>query len=187
MKATDLKRLLDKGKRNVLIPCFLLCFLWAGACLCMAETEGNLYLTPQRLFHISRSINRNLVCYDVNLVGGKLDKEKPLSVYWVNREERMGEKNGLNFFQRKMVYGYKVVEEGENSCTVTLTAYSGKKFLICRRGERYVCETTIDGKKAVLKYLYVKVSEHNPMGVDYVELHGEALSSKEEVVERITD
>ena len=91
MKATDLKRLLDKGKRNVLIPCFLSCFLWAGACLCMAETEGNLYLTPQRLFHISRSINRNLVCYDVNLVGGKLDKEKPLSVYWVNREERMGE------------------------------------------------------------------------------------------------
>lgn len=153
----------------------------------MAETEGNLYLTPQRVFHISRSINHNLVCYDVNLVDGKLDTDKPLNVYWVNREERMGEKNGLNFFQRKMAYGYKVVAEGENSCTITLTAYSGKKFTICQRGKRYVCETTIGGKEAVLKYMYVKLSDRNSMKVDYVELHGETLSSREEVVERITD
>lgn len=182
-----LKNAQDKGKLKVLASCLLSLFLLAGTCFCMAETEGNLYLTPQRLFHIARSINRNLVCYDVNLVNGKLDMKKPLSVYWMNREERMGEKNGLNFFQRKMVYGYKVVAEGENSCTITLTAYSGKKFMICQQGGRYVCETTIDGKKAVLKYLYVKVSEHNPRGVDYVELHGETLSSKEEVVERIVD
>ena len=89
---------------------------------------------------------------------------------WVNREERMGEKNGLNFFQRKMAYGYKVVAEGKNSSTVTLTAYSGKKLTICQRGNHYVCETMIGGKKAVLKYLYVKVSDHNPMGVDYQSL-----------------
>ena len=99
----------------------------------------------------------------------------------------MGEKNGLNFFQRKMAYGYKVVAEGENSCTITLTAYSGKKFTICQRGKRYVCETTIGGKEAVLKYMYVKLSDRNSMKVDYVELHGETLSSREEVVERITD
>lgn len=57
-----------------------------------SEPEENLYLTPQRLFHIARSINKNLVCYDANLVGGKLDTQKPLNVYWVNREEHMGEK-----------------------------------------------------------------------------------------------
>ena len=165
----------------------LLFLLLAGTCLYAIEPEGNLYLTPQRVFHISRSINHNLVCYDVNLVDGKLDTGKPLNVYWVNREERMGEKNGLNLFQRKMAYGYKVVAEGKNSSTVTLTAYSGKKLTICQRGNHYVCETMIGGKKAVLKYLYVKVSDHNPMGVDYVELHGETLSSREEVVERITD
>ena len=42
----------------------------------MAETEGNLYLTPQRVFHISRSINHNLVCYDVNLVDGNGREER---------------------------------------------------------------------------------------------------------------
>ena len=99
-----------------------------------SEPEENLYLTPQRLFHIARSINKNLVCYDANLVGGKLDTQKPLNVYWVNREEHMGEKNGLSFIQRKMAYGYKVVAEGNNTSTVTLTAYNGRKLEICQQG-----------------------------------------------------
>lgn len=150
-----------------------------------SEPEENLYLTPQRLFHIARSINKNLVCYDANLVGGKLDTQKPLNVYWVNREEHMGEKNGLSFIQRKMAYGYKVVAEGNNTSTVTLTAYDGRKLEICQQGAHYVCRTTINGKPAVLKYLYVKVNDRNPLSVDYVELHGESVSSKKKVTERI--
>lgn len=150
-----------------------------------AEPEGNLYLTPERLFHISRSVNRNLVCYDVNLVDGKLDEDEPLNVYWVNREERMGEKNGLNFFQRKMAYGYKVVAKGKGSSTVTLTAYPARKIEICRQGAGYACRTTINGKPAILQYMYVKVNDRNPLKVNYVELHGQTLSSKEEVTERI--
>lgn len=169
-------------KRLKLFFCFLTVFVCT---LKAAEPEDNLYLTPQRLFHISRSVNKNLVCYDVNLTNGKLNTEKPLNVYWVNREERMGEKNGLSFFQRKMAYGYKVVAKGTNSSTVTLTAYSGRKLEILQQGAHYVCRTTINGKPAVLKYLYVKVSEKNPLSVDYVELHGETISSKEKVTERI--
>lgn len=165
---------------------FLLFFMFLSFCRLQADTpQGNLYLTPQRLFHISRSINKNLVCYDANLVNGKLDTEKPLKVYWVNREERMGEKNGLSFFQRKMAYGYKVVAKGNGSSTVTLTAYSGRKLEICQQGSHYICRAVINGKPSVLKYLYVKVSDHNPLGVDYVELHGVTLSGNEEVTERI--
>ena len=139
---------MKKSLRSYLLAVLLL--LSPLMAMFAVDPDGDTYLTAERLFHIARSVNKNLVCYDVNLVEGKMDTHEPLKVYWVNREERPGETNGLSFFQRKMVYGYKVVEEGENSCTVTLTAYSGKKFLICRRGERYVCETTIDGKKAVL-------------------------------------
>lgn len=161
----------------------LACLLPVG--MMAAEPEGNLYLTPERLFHISRSVNRNLVCYDVNLVDGRLDEDEPLNVYWVNREERMGEKNGLNFFQRKMAYGYKVVAKGKESSTVTLTAYPERKFEICRQGAGYACRTTISGKPAILRYMYVKVNERNPLKVNYVDLHGQTLSSKEEVTERI--
>ena len=47
---------------------------------------GNTYPTAERLFHIARSANRNLVCYDVNLVHGRVDAKSPIKVYWVNRE-----------------------------------------------------------------------------------------------------
>lgn len=167
------------------LVCYILPLLFTIPGLKAAGPEDNLYLTPQRLFHISRSVNRNLVCYDVNLVNGKLDTRKPLNVYWVNREERMGEKEGLSFFQRKMAYGYKVVSEGNNSSTVTLTAYSKRRLEVCRQGTRYVCRTTINGKPAILNYLYVKTDEHNPLSVDYVELHGRTTDTKENVTERI--
>ncbi len=158
-------------------------------CLMMkaSSPDDDLYLTPGRLFHIARSINRNLVCYDVNTTSdGKLNTSKPINVYWINREERMGEKNGLNFFQRKMAYGYKVVDEGDDSSTVTLTAYSGCRLKICRQGTGYVCRTTINGKPSILKYIYVKVSDHNPISADYIELHGITLDAdRQEVTERI--
>lgn len=171
-------------QKKIFTLCLLLALLACGPM--QADTpQGNLYLTPQRLFHIARSINRNLVCYDANLVDGKLDTDKPLNVYWVNREERMGEKNGLSFFQRKMAYGYKVVAKGTGSSTVTLTAYSGRRLEIIQQESHCICRTTINGKPAILKYLYVKVSDHNPLGVDYVELHGVTLAGNEEVAERI--
>ena len=93
--------------KRILSACIALLLLAFSFGMKAAEPEDNLYLTPQRLFHISRSINKNLVCYDANLTNGKLDTEKPLNVYWVNREERTGEKEGLNFSQRKRAYGYK--------------------------------------------------------------------------------
>ena len=39
---------------------------------------GSTYPTPDRLFHIARSLNRNLVCYDANQTNGKLDTKSPL-------------------------------------------------------------------------------------------------------------
>ena len=43
------------------------------------ESDGNTYKTAERLFHISRSLNKNLVCYDVNLDGDKISS----SVKWL--------------------------------------------------------------------------------------------------------
>ena len=60
----------------------------------------------------------------------------------------MGEKNGLSFIQRKMAYGYKVVAEGNNTRTVTLTAYDGRKLEICQQGAQYGCSSTGNGKHA---------------------------------------
>ena len=88
------------------------------------DTDPNsTYPTPDRLFHIARSLNRNLVCYDANQTNGKLDTKEPIKVYWLNREMEPGKTNGLSFIQKKMAYGYKVVSVAEHTCTITLTAY----------------------------------------------------------------
>ena len=81
-----------------------------------ADPEEGTYPTVGRLFHIARSVNKNLVCYDVNLRDGKLDTHDPLNVYWVNREKHPGETNGLSYIQRKMAYGYKLISASDNAC-----------------------------------------------------------------------
>ena len=148
-----------------------------------SNPEGDTYPTPDRLFYIARSVNKNLVCYDANLENGKLNTHDPLHIYWVNREEHPGETNGLSYIQRKMAYGYKLISAGNNTSVVTLTAYPDKELTICEHNSRYVSITTIDGQSAILKSLYVKANPNNPLNVEYVELHGVTVETGEPVNE----
>lgn len=147
--------------------------------------EDNTYPTPERLFHIARSVNKNLVCYDVNLKNGKLNTQSPLNVYWVNREEHPGVTNGLSFFQKKMAYGYKLIAKGDNFSEVTLTAYAGKALKICKWKGKYVCTTTISDQPAILQSLYVQSKPGNPLSVEYVELRGVSIDTRTPVSEKV--
>lgn len=174
------------NKRNFkhfIISLFILCFPLAG--VYADDHEGNTYETTERLFHIARSANKNLVCYDANLIQGKLNTEKPLKVYWVNREERPGETNGLNYIQRKLAYGYKLISGNQEQCICTLTAYPDRKLTITQQGAKCICTVTINNQKAILKSLYVKANPKNPLSVEYVELRGVAVDSNEVVTERV--
>ena len=71
------------GKRLVALTAFLLCTFIASSHI--NSPEENTYPTTERLFHIARSVNKNLVCYDVNLENGKLNTKTPLNVFWLNR------------------------------------------------------------------------------------------------------
>ena len=114
-----------------------------------ADPEEGTYPTVGRLFHIARSVNKNLVCYDVNLRDGKLDTHDPLNVYWVNREKHPGETNGLSYIQRKMAYGYKLISASDNACVCSLTAYPSRQLTITKRDSRYVCYITINNQQAI--------------------------------------
>ena len=150
------------------------------------DSDGDTYTTKERLFYITRSLNKNLVCYDYRLTDGRLDKKDPIHVYWVNREEKVGQKEDINFFQRKMAYGYKQTEKSEDQVVFTLTAYP--KRLMTLKGnasDGYACYTTIGGKPAQLKSLYVKTKPGNPMSVEYVELRGISVEGGEPVTEQV--
>lgn len=137
----------------------------------------------QRLFHIARSVNKNLVCYDVNTVNGKLDTKNPIHVYWLNREERPGMKDELNALQRRLAYGYKVRSTGNNEANVSLTAYNKRQLRICQQNKKWVAVIKINGKDCRLDELYVKAK--GAMSVEYVELRGTPLAGGKQITERI--
>lgn len=141
--------------------------------------------SPNRLFHIERSKNRNLVCYDVNLSEGVLDLKQPLDIYWVNQEENLGEIKGLSGIQKRLAYGYKIVSKGDDTCKITLTAYSERELTIRREADRYICIITINNQPCILQKLYVKAKESNSLSVEYVELTGRSISSGEKVTEKV--
>ncbi|MCC8144208.1 MAG: DUF4833 domain-containing protein [Tannerellaceae bacterium] len=154
------------------------------ACPLFAQEKGE--TSANRLFHIERSKNRNLVCYDINLrADGLLNLKQPLEVYWVNREERPGEVKGLSGMERRFAYGYKVTQTGDNTCKVTLSAYPGRELTIYREGDNYLCTIEIDGQQAILQKLYVKAKESNSLMVEYVELTGISRTTGQQVTERV--
>ncbi len=151
------------------------------------DTDPNsTYPTPNRLFHIARSLNRNLVCYDANQANGKLDTKEPVKVYWLNREKEPGKTNGLSFIQKKMAYGYKVVSVAEHTCTITLTAYPERELTICREGITSSAGVKIRRSEAILQSLYVKASPNNPLNVEYVELQGITTDTGVPVTEKVS-
>jgi hypothetical protein len=146
---------------------FLLLFVWV-LCLCDASAQN-------RLFFVSRNLNRNIIVYDVQLKNGELDMEKPLHVYWYNQEHNPVTTNELNFIQRKLAYGYTVEDRGENEVMVKLKAYKQRPVKVCKRNGEWVAIATINGKKCILTEIYA----HCPTktSCDYMELHGKALNN----------
>lgn len=138
-----------------------------------------------RLFHIERSKNKNLVCYDVNLSNGVLDLKEPLDIYWVNQEEHFGEIKGLSGIQKRLAYGYKIVSRENDACKITLTAYPERELIIRKEKDQYKCIITINNQPCILQKLYVKAKASNSLSVEYVELTGHSIHSGEKITEKV--
>ena len=164
----------------------LLLFLFPLLTLSAQGTDGNTYTTAERMFYITRSLNRNLVCYDAHLENGKLDSEDPIKVYWVDREKHPGKTEGLNYIQRKMAYGYKLISQEGNNYICSLSAYPKRHITMTQKSDgTYVCYITINNERAILQSLYVKSYPKNSLKVEYVELRGISLQTNKEISEKI--
>ena len=152
--------------------------LFIALCIALAlQAKG------PRLFHISRSLNKNIVCYDARVSGGKIDAKNPIHVYWQNNEERPGEEDELNALQRRLAFGVKVKSVGNNEAYVTLVAYSKRSVHVCQRSGKWVALVDINGRECRLKEIYVKA--RGPMSVEYIELRGTATADGKQQKETI--
>lgn len=172
-------------QRRMIVRFVFCCWVIFFACPAYTYSQENTYPAKNRLFHIERSLNRNLVCYDVNVTGGKPDRKEPLNVYWVNREKEPGKISGLNAIQKRYAYGYALVSQEEESFKITLKAHKNKILTVRKQGQTYVCVTEIDNQPAILRTLYVKSKESNSLKVEYVELRGIGMESGKPLTERI--
>ena len=79
----------------------------------------------KQLFFLQRTPNSNNIIYELNYKDGVVDKEDPIPVFWIRYKEE-GQKEDLNYIQRKFAYGVKSKEIGYNK--YELNFVSCKKY-----------------------------------------------------------
>lgn len=152
--------------KTIITRSLLLLLLWI--------TTLGTHAAGDRLFRIDRSLNKNIVVYDVQLKGGGLDTKNPINVYWLRNQTQEGLVKELSMIERKLAFGYKVVSASPTEATVTLTACSKRKIKVTKRSGKWVATVTINGKECILDHIYVK--SKGSMAVEYIELHGKTLN-----------
>jgi hypothetical protein len=140
----------------------------------------------ERLFRITRNKNDNIVCYDVHLKSGKLDKDNPVSVYWIIPSKK-NKLESLNFVERTKAYGVSVAKAfGQDSVDIMLKA--GKKPIrITVRSGSWVALTALDSQEIAIDSVYVQADESGlTPTVQWIEVMGRYTATGELVRKKIT-
>lgn len=144
---------------------------------------ANTTMAADRVFFVSRNLNKNIIVYDVNLKNGKLDTDKPLHPYWYRLEENPITTGELTFIQRKLAYGYSVEEEGDNEAYVRLKAYKKRMVKICKHNGKWVGITHINNKECILTEIYAHCPSRT--SCDYLILKGKTTADGKEEQEKV--
>lgn len=138
---------------------------------------------PNTLFYVQRDPNINTIMYDLNVdKNGKLDAESPLHIYWIKYAEK-GQKEELNYIQRKFAYGINSKKTGDEQYDVRFVSYK-KLPLVLKKADdnKYHIFVNADQKQIMLNRIFVKVEGGSFWlpNIVYVELKGiEQLTGKE--------
>jgi hypothetical protein len=143
-------------------------------------------LSTQRLFHIERNKNANIVVYDAQVQSdGSLYQEQPVIVYWL-MFAKDSSRQGLNKIENNKAYGFDTEGLGKDSVLIILKANSKRNIEIRRIKNRYHAIITQGGKQVYLEHVYVMAKEKGPrVSVQYVEIFGRDIKSGEDFYEKI--
>ena len=143
--------------------------------------------TPQRLFHIERNKNANIVVYDAMVLpNGDLPEKdkKAIEVYWLKLAED-GEHKGLKWIEKKMAYGIKIKEREGNRLVLEMVADIGRLITMEAVDGVYQAFVDIDGRPAVMEKVFIFATEGGGLPtVEYIELFGKDVETGEEAYEK---
>ncbi len=139
----------------------------------------------QRLFHIERNKNANIVVYDARVLpDGKLTKKDPVEVYWLKLAED-GERKKLKRIEKKMAYGFKVRDQQDAQLRLEMKADIGRDIFVAAVQDTFRALIDIDGRRAVLNRIYIFAKEGGILPtVEYIEMFGVDLENGEERYEK---
>ncbi len=140
---------------------------------------------PQRLFHIERNKNANIVVYDAMVLpDSNLAKKDPVDVYWLKLAEG-GHRKGLKRIEKRMAYGFKVKDRDGNRLTLDMKADIGRPIFVEATEGTYQAFVDINGQRVVLDKVYIFAIEKMPLpSVQYLELFGHHPETGEKAYEK---
>jgi hypothetical protein len=140
-----------------------------------------------KLFYVQRDPNTNTVIYELNSDNsGELDVKDPLHVYWIKYAER-GQKEELNYIQRKFAYGITAKEIQKDEFDIRFVAYKKMTMNLLKSTDgKYHIFATIAKKQAILNRIFVKIDGGSFWipNIVYVELKGTDPVTGKEIMER---
>jgi hypothetical protein len=167
---------------------FILIIILFVSAIINAQPAGfpNPPLSANHLFYLQRTPNKNTIMCELNYSNGKLDDDDPVHVYWIRYTEQ-GQKQELNFIQRKFAYGMKCSKLSENKYQIYFVSY--KKFkmqLMPGADKKYHVYATINNKESILTRIYLHINGGTfwSPNVEYVEVTGIDAASGQVIKEK---
>lgn len=143
---------------------------------------------PKRLFYIQRDPNTNTLMYDINIDKrtGKPDAETPVNAYWVRYAEK-GQKEELNYIQRKFAYGVTSKAIGNDRYDIRFVSYKKFPLILMKAADgKYHIFATVAQKLIMLSKVFIKIEGGSFWlpNVIFVEMKGTDPVTGKEVTER---
>jgi hypothetical protein len=139
-----------------------------------------------RLFYMHRTSNSNTLIYELNTKNGQLDQDNPMHVYWIRNAES-GQKEELNYIQRKFAYGLITKKLNNDEYDVRFVSY--KKFplrLMKANDGKYHIFANFEQKQMILNRIFIKIEGGSFWlpNIIYVELRGTEPLTGREIIQR---
>jgi hypothetical protein len=137
------------------------------------------------LFQIERSKNTNEIHYAAQVAkDGTLDAKDPVAAFWVMKAED-GRREGLSYMERKMAYGFDITPRGAE-WDLKLAAAPERAIKLMNVGGHWRAQTTLNGKPAYLKRIYINTKEGGVMPtVVSVDLYGDDAATGKPIQEHV--
>jgi len=144
--------------------------------------------TENTLFHIERSKNPNIVCYDAVLNSdGQINKQTPVDAYWISLAEKADKREELNTFDKKFYSFDTKYNEKDNTFDLILKFIEDKKMTILIADGKPKVKVLINNVKSYLTKIYIQSTENwlEKPSISYYALYGTTIDGNEPIEEKI--